>query len=126
MPRTRRDRQALVALLVGAVTFAFCAFQGWGLWKLTTLRRFDLDIVTAAAPPADHFLAHDRGGHVDHHVLFHGMDEAALRHLHEADVLLMGNSRLMFALRGPALRQYFTARGMKPFALGFGHEEQHR
>ena len=126
MPRPRRDRQALIAVLVGAVAFGCCIAAGWGAWKLTSLRRFDLDIVTSAPPPPDHFLAHDRGGHVDHHVLFHGMDEEALRHLREADVLLMGNSRLMFALRGPALRQYFTARGMKPFALGFGHEEQHR
>ena len=115
MPRPRRDRQALIAVLVGAGAFGCCIVAGWGAWKLTSLRRFDLDIVTSAPPPPDHFLAHDRGGHVDHHVLFHGMDEEALRHLREADVLLMGNSRLMFALRGPALRQYFTARGMKPF-----------
>lgn len=121
-----RDRRAAGAMLVGAATFAFCAFEGWGLWKLTTLRRYTLDIASAADPPAGHFLAHDRGGHVDHHVLLHGMDGDTLRNLHRADVLLMGNSRLMFALRGEALRQYFASRGLRPFALGFGHEEQHQ
>ncbi|HTV03486.1 MAG TPA: hypothetical protein VMF13_23240 [Luteitalea sp.] len=126
MLRARRDRRIVGAILVTVATAASCLLGGWGAWKLTSLRKFDLDIATAAPPPSDHFLAHDRGGHVDHHVLFHGMDEDALRHLREADVLLMGNSRLMFALRGPALWQYFTARGHKPFALGFGHEEQHR
>ena len=114
------------AILLGVATFAFCVFEGWGIWKLTTLRRFTLDIATAADPPAGHFLAHDRGGHVDHHVLLHGMDAETLRNLQRADVLLMGNSRLMFALRGEALRQYFVMRGLRPFALGFGHEEQHQ
>jgi hypothetical protein len=123
---TLRDRTAVRAMLLGLATFAFCVFEGWGLWKYSTLRRFDLDIATAASAPPDHYLAHDRGGHVDHHVLFHGLDESSLRHLRAADVLLMGNSRLMFALRGDALRRYFTARGLRPFALGFGHEEQHR
>ncbi len=121
-----RDRRAIRTIAVGLLSFLMCAALGWAGWKLTALRHFDLDIATAAPPPPDHFLAHDRGGHVDHHVLFHGMDEATLRNLREADVLLMGNSRLMFALRGPALRQYFTMRGLRPFALGFGHQEQHR
>ena len=121
-----RDRRAAGAILLGLVTFAFCAFEGWGIWKLTTLRRFTLDIASSADPPAGHFLAHDRGGHVDHHVLLHGMDAETLRNLHRADVRLRGNSRLMFAIRGEALRQYFETRGLRPFALGFGHEEQHQ
>ena len=84
-----------------------------------------MDVVTAADPPPDHYLAHDRGGHVDHHVLFHGIDAASLSAMRRADVLLMGNSRLMFALRGDSLRQYFLPRGLRAFALGFGHLEQH-
>ena len=124
--RRGRDREAVRAILLGGVVFALCVALGWAGWKFTTLRHFELDIVTAAPPPPDHFLAHDRGGHLDHHVLFHGMDEDAMRNLRQADVLLMGNSRLMFALRGDALRQYFLMRGLRPFALGFGHQEQHR
>ena len=123
---SKRDRRAAAALLLGAVTFAICVVVGWGTWKLTTLRRFTLDIATAADPPAGHFLAHDRGGHVDHHVLLHGMDADTLRNLQQADVLLLGNSRLMFALRGEAVHAYFVTRGLRPFLLGFGHEEQHQ
>lgn len=119
-----RDRRAVGAMLLAVGTCAVCVLAGWGLWKGTALRRFTLEIA-AAAPPPGHFLAHDRGGHVDHHVLLHGLDDDTLRNLHAADVLLMGNSRLMFALRGPALRDYFMTRGLRPFALGFGHEEQH-
>jgi hypothetical protein len=121
-----RDRRARAAIALGLVTFAICAVAGWGAWKLTALRRHTLDVATAAEPPSDHFLAHDRGGHVDHHMLLYGIDEEMLDNLKQADVLLVGNSRLMFALRGPALRQYFVTRGLRPFALGFGHEEQHR
>lgn len=105
---------ALVALIAG----------GFAGWKSTSLRDYRLDIAGARAP-SDHILAHDRGGHVDHHVLLHGIDAESLDNLRQADVLLLGNSRLMFALRGEALRRYFLSRGLRPFALGFGHEEQH-
>jgi hypothetical protein len=113
-------------MLLALLTFTCCLALGWAAWTLTSLRRHQLDIATAADRPPGHFLAHDRGGHVDHHVLLHGMDADVLRNLQQADVILMGNSRLMFALRGDPLRQYFTARGLRPFALGFGHQEQHR
>lgn len=121
-----RDRRALTAIVAGVVTFGLCVLAGWGTWKLTDLRRHTLDVATAAEPPPDHFLAHDRGGHVDHHVLLYGLDDDLIDNMRRADVLLMGNSRLMFALRGPVLRQYFVTRGLRPFALGFGHLEQHR
>lgn len=111
--------------MLGIVAFLACVALGFAGWKLTDLRRHQLDIATADAAPAGHILAHDRGGHVDHHVLLHGMDAETIDNLREADVLLMGNSRLMFALKGPLLRQYFLARGLRPFALGFGHQEQH-
>lgn len=124
MTSRRRDRLARRAIAAGLFAFFACVALGWAGWKLTSLRRYQLDIATAEAP-GDHILAHDRGGHVDHHVLLHGMDAETIDNLRQADVLLMGNSRLMFALKGDSLRQYFLARGLRPFALGFGHQEQH-
>lgn len=121
-----RERQAIAAMALGGLSWLVCVSAGWALWKGTALRRHTLDIATAAAAPPDHVLAHDRGGHVDHHVLLHGTDDDLLGNMRRADVLLLGNSRLMFALRGDALGRYFTSRGRRPFALGFGHEEQHR
>jgi hypothetical protein len=84
------------------------------------------DIVTHHEPPAwgEFYLAHDRGGHIDHHVLFHGIDRTALEHLRAADVLFLGNSRLMFALDPWTIRQFFRAAGHRYYVLGFGHEEQ--
>ena len=45
------------------------------------------NITRAERPSDDHYLAHDHGGHVDHHVLYFGTDAVALDHLRRADVL---------------------------------------
>jgi hypothetical protein len=84
--------------------------------------------VAAADPPASgrmFYLAHDRGGHLDHHVLYHGLDRRARVRLAEADVLFLGNSRLMFALDDGVLRTTFVPRGLRYYVLGFGHDEAH-
>lgn len=120
-----RHRRAWTLALATVLTFAGCVLAGWAGWTHTSASAYLMDVVTAEDPPSDHYLAHARGGHVDHHVLYHGIDAASLEAMRRADVLLMGNSRLMFALRGDALRQYFLPRGLRAFALGFGHLEQH-
>jgi hypothetical protein len=84
------------------------------------------DIVRYQSPPAtaSFYLAHDRGGHIDHHVLYHGIDDVAARHLRAADVLFLGNSRLMFALSRAVMQPFFDSTGHRYYVLGFGHEEQ--
>jgi hypothetical protein len=77
-------------------------------------------------PEDDYYLANDIGGQVDHHVLYHGIDDEALAHLSAAQVLFLGNSRLMFALRPAPLRPFFAAAGHTYYALGFGHREADR
>jgi hypothetical protein len=85
------------------------------------------DIVTSARPTEDAlYLAHDRGGHIDHHVLYHGIDGTARARMREAEVLFLGNSRLMFALQPDALDRLFARVGVPYYVLGFGHEEQDR
>lgn len=74
----------------------------------------------------DHYLAADIGGTVDHHVLFFGLDDEAAEHLQAADVLFLGNSRLMFALRPAVVGPEFAARGLSYYALGFGFREADR
>lgn len=121
---SRHQRAWRLSLATG-LAFAVCALAGWAGWKQTSASAYLMDIVSSDDQPSDHYLAHARGGHVDHHVLYHGIDAASVEAMREADVVLMGNSRLMFALRGDILRQYFLPRGFRPFALGFGHLEQH-
>lgn len=83
------------------------------------------EIVATQEPAASdaYYLAHDRGGHVDHHVLYHGTDPEATQNLRTSDVLLLGNSRLMFAFRRPDLRGFFPRHGLTYYVLGFGHRE---
>lgn len=71
----------------------------------------------------DYYLAHDRGGHLDHHVLFHGTDGEALRNLKRADVIFVGTSRMMFALRARILTPWAAEQGISYYALGFGHRD---
>jgi hypothetical protein len=89
-------------------------------------RAAEMDIVSHRERPArgDFYLAHDRGGHVDHHVIYHGIDAVVQDRLRAADVLFLGNSRLMFALDPAATTRYFEAVGRSFYVLGFGHEEQ--
>jgi len=85
------------------------------------------DIAQAERPLGDdHYLAGDIAGQVDHHVLYFGLDDVASRHLQTADVLFLGNSRLMFALRPEVLGPEFAALGLSYYALGFGSREADR
>jgi hypothetical protein len=86
----------------------------------------EMAIVSHRQPPQpeSYFLAHDRGGVVDHHVLYHGLDSVALARMRAAQVLFLGNSRLMFALDTGALREFFGELGLTYYVLGFGHTEQ--
>jgi hypothetical protein len=81
------------------------------------------NITRAERPSDDYYLAHDHGGHVDHHVLYFGTDAAALDALRRADVILLGNSRLMFAARPRVLDALFEPRGLRYYVLGFGFRE---
>jgi len=119
----RRARKQLACLAAGAATFI-----GLGMVaRLTaTPAARQMDIAMHAMPPASgsYYLAHDRGGHIDHHVLFHGIDKVALSNLRQADVLFLGNSRLMFALNQSGLQAFFKDLNLRYYVLGFGHEEQ--
>ena len=81
------------------------------------------NIALAERPGADYYLAHDRGGHLDHHVLYHGTDAEAIEHLKRADILFVGTSRLMFALRSRVVTPWAEQHGLRYYALGFGHRD---
>lgn len=101
-----------------------CAVTVAGIELSPDLRDRVSNISVAYRPPdAEHYLAHDRGGHVDHHILYFGTDADSVRNLQQADVLLLGNSRLMFAMQARVLQPFFAERGLSYFVLGFGFNE---
>ncbi len=108
----------LTALLAGTVVLVDA---------VPALRAAAAGLLEAERPgDDDHYLAGDIGGQVDHHVLFFGLDAGAHARLTAADVLFLGNSRLMFALRPEVLRPAFAALGHSYYALGFGFREADR
>lgn len=107
------------------LTFAALVGATYGAWvTVPGLNGRVRNIMQAQRPPAPaYYLAHDRGGHNDHHVLYHGTDGEAIRNLKAADILFVGTSRMMFALRSRVLEPWATAHGVTYYALGFGFRE---
>jgi hypothetical protein len=97
-----------------------------GVWTSRPAMGRGANITRAERPSDDYYLALDRAGHADHHVLYFGTDAVALDHLRRADVLLLGNSRLMFAARPRVLDAFFAARSLRYYVLGFGFREGDR
>ena len=123
-PRSnRRGRDAWAHLACGVITLAVLVVVSAATAPSAARQ---LDIVTHGVPPeaGTYYLAYDRGGQVDHHVLYHGTDAVAIERLKAAQVLFLGNSRLMFALDRGALRGFFDELGLTYYVLGFGHTEQ--
>ncbi len=84
-------------------------------------------IAQAERPPdGDHYLANDVAGHVDHHVIYFGIDDEVVANLRAAEVLFLGNSRLMFALRPEVLRPAFDDEAVPYYVMGFGFREADR
>lgn len=111
-----------VTVLTGAVLATEVARE-----TVPVLRDQQQLIVQAQRPSdGDHYLANDMGGHIDHHVLFFGTDPEVLERMRAADVLFLGNSRIMFGLRPEELRPFFAAQGLRYYVMGFGYREGDR
>ena len=109
-------------MLVAAVVLTI----GARLW-VPALQGLTQEAAAAERPPDDdHYLANDVGGQVDHHVLWFGIDAEVVRRLKAAQVLFVGNSRLMFGLRPALLRPFFADRGVRYYVMGFGYREADR
>ena len=119
---THASERPAVAFIIA---FVACVVVTVAAWERVPALRSRVDAVAAAhGPDRVHFyLANGRGGHVDHHVLYFGLDDVAIAHLRAADVLFLGNSRLMFAMARDEFAPFFEARGLKPYVMGFGFRE---
>ncbi len=122
----RRHTTAPIAAFLGTL-----ALLGLGtavaVDRVPTFAELRPEVDAGARPPdGDHYLANDIGGHVDHHVLYFGTDTEVVARLRAADVLFLGNSRLMFALRPEELRPFFAARDLTYYVMGFGFREGDR
>jgi len=62
-------------------------------------------------------------GDYDHGAFWFGLEPQAQRAAAEAEVLLIGNSRLQFAFGGTATASWFSALGIRRYLLGLSHSE---
>jgi ferredoxin len=72
----------------------------------------------------DDFLAYCqsvRYGDYEHGALYYGLEPKVRESIRAAQVLFLGSSRLQAAFAANATREYFRARGIRYFVMGFGY-----
>jgi hypothetical protein len=73
---------------------------------------------------SDDFLAYCRSvryGDYEHGALYYGLEPKVRESIRAAQVLFLGSSRLQAAFAANATREYFRARGIRYFVMGFGY-----
>ncbi|MBI5772278.1 MAG: hypothetical protein HZA89_00875 [Verrucomicrobia bacterium] len=109
-----------------AASFGVLAVVSAAVWARTpdALKRQRMPVLEA--PPADkgeRYLSSFRGVSVGHYLHFSGIDSEMIRHLREADVLIIGNSRVQFGFPQSVMKPFFARHGLKYYALGFPYSE---
>jgi hypothetical protein len=118
MPRKRSARTHLV-LLATCVVVSIPAF---GVGIMT----FDNFSCRTGRDRNDEFLAYCRSvRYVDyeHGALYYGLEPKLRESIRSAQVLFLGSSRLQAAFAANAVRDYFRARDVRYFVMGFGYGE---
>jgi hypothetical protein len=113
--RRRRSPLADLAWFAGAFLAVTGATVAW--WTLAPHR--PPPFTPPASPSDDFYVATDS---LDHIVLSRGWGDT-LRRLKAADVLFLGNSRVMLGFARTELAPTFDRLGLKYYLLGFGHTE---
>jgi len=113
----RRAVPASFALLIA------CSFVGTFAYKL----RFDgIFACPASGYGSNAYLADCTArtyGDYDHGAFWFGLEPQAQRAAAEADVLLVGSSRLQLAMSGAAATAWFSESGIRYYLLGFSNSE---
>lgn len=109
-----------VMLLLGFV-LAFLALQ-WICGRFDVYARPPVD--QSSYIPSSHgpwYLAY-AGEDLDHSILYHNVN-GVIRDARKADIILLGNSRSLFAYHDEVLRKFSERSGFKVFNMSFGHAE---
>jgi ferredoxin len=89
-----------------------------------TIMTFDNFACRTQPHGPDDFLAYCRSlryGDYEHGALYYGLEPKARESIRAAQVLFLGSSRLQAAFAANATREYFRARGIRYFVMGFGY-----
>jgi hypothetical protein len=113
-------RKAVPALFVLLIA---CSFGGTFVYKL---RVDGIFACPASGYGSNAYLSDCTArtyGDYDHGAFWFGLEPQAQRAAADANVLLVGNSRLQFAFAGAATTSWFSAPGISHYLLGFSHSE---
>jgi hypothetical protein len=109
-----------LALYIGIVLLA--AFASYAYWVRTR------SIFACKAPgySADRYLAYCGGGNYadyEHGAFFYDLEPPALDYARNADVLVLGNSRIQIALSNDTTDDWFKRASARYYLLGFSYNE---
>jgi hypothetical protein len=122
--RVRPDRQLrFTALAIGTVAVLMALSVLARNSPLLLGRR--LSVADAPIPAGDEYYLVAYKEEFDQ-LIFHNQLCSTHDDLVKADVLFLGSSRLMFALSGRSVMKFLEGRGVRGYALGFGHGERNR
>lgn len=115
------------SLLVGQLTLyiaivLLAAFSSYGYW----LRTRSIFACKAPGYTATSYLAYCGGANYadyEHGALFFNLEPPALDRAREADVLVLGNSRVQVALSSDAVDDWFKRASAHYYLLGFSYDE---
>jgi hypothetical protein len=108
------------ALYIGIVLLA--AFASYGYWAWTR----SIFACKGWGYSADRYLAYCGGGNYadyEHGAFFYDLEPLALDRAREADVLVLGNSRIQMALSNDAVDDWFKRASARYYLLGFSYDE---
>jgi hypothetical protein len=116
---SRQVRAGLLCLgLAGLLTLLTAA-----VWRHTPLRTYEALIARETRPAArDYFLGYS-GSDFEHHIYYHDLD-GVMDSVRSADVLVLGNSRTMYAFTRSFVEQFWSRYHLRCYVLGFGQGEQ--
>jgi len=113
-------RKAVPALFVLLIT---CSFLGTFVYKVRVEGIFACPASGYGSNAYVSDCSVTNYGDYDHGAFWFGLEPQAQRAAAEADVLLVGNSRVQFAFSGAATARWFSALGIRYYLLGLSHSE---
>jgi hypothetical protein len=101
---------------------------------ITLINNFKISQCDGSGYSNEYYLAYCRNnndvekafGDYEHGLFYYGLDGTSIANLVHADVIVLGNSRTQDAFNSHVLDEFFRARGLRYFLLGFAFAENYR
>ena len=120
--RPYRREFMVCALLCLGVLASLCVL-GALLWKKTPLNTRKIASASIAWPDGDEYFLANARQPVEVGIFYHKLDPDLEANLKKAEILWIGNSRIMYLFSGDKGRALLSPKGSGGFALGFGFAE---